>query len=64
MRVFIHNKSADANFNEGFEIGTGQSFNVEVKRTFNKQLPAPNSKCLLDTSESKGVHIVHQINRN
>jgi len=64
MRVFIHNKSEDADFNEGFEIGTGQSFNVEVKRTFNKQFPAPNSKCLLETSESKGFNFVNQFNRS
>ncbi len=64
IRVFIHNKSIGANFNVGVDISTGKSYNIEVKRTFNNQLPAPYSDCLLDTSESKGVKLVHQFNQS
>ena len=64
MRVFIHNKSVDANFDAGVDIGTGKSFNIEVKRTFTKQLLAPYSNCLLDTSESESVKLVHRFNQS
>ena len=56
IRVFVHNKSIEASSTGGLDASTVQKTNIQLKRVFKSQLPAPYSNCISDTSGSDLSH--------
>ena len=55
FHVFVHNRSTDLTYFEGFDVSMGQQTNVAFKREVSTKIPQPHSKCVLDIGSVNSI---------